>query len=266
MISIITRTKDRPILLKRAEQSILNQTWQGFQWIVVNDGGSPVRVNAHKLIEYPVSKGMEAASNIGLAVADRKYIVIHDDDDSWHPKFLETMLNALEGHKGACCQMEWVDETITGENIVTRKRRPFNPWLRGMLSYWSVCAVNPIAPISFVYERSVHDEIGLYDESLPVLGDWDFLLRFMAKYDIFVVPEVLAYYHHRTGDKGTSYASTVVQGRHKHQYYDTLLRNRFLRQGNPVPNLAQDSQFLVSRVHRLQNIKYVSWIARLLCS
>ncbi len=96
MISIITRTKNRPILLKRAELSVFNQTRKDYEWIVVNDGGSPIAPSANFVIQYPRSKGMEAASNIGISTASRKYVVIHDDDDSWNPQFLEKMIYALE--------------------------------------------------------------------------------------------------------------------------------------------------------------------------
>jgi glycosyltransferase involved in cell wall biosynthesis len=44
---------------------------------------------------------MEAASNAGIAACDSDYIVIHDDDDSWCPDFLERTVAFLDGPEGA---------------------------------------------------------------------------------------------------------------------------------------------------------------------
>jgi glycosyltransferase involved in cell wall biosynthesis len=44
---------------------------------------------------------MEAASNAGSAVCDSDYVVIHDDDDSWLPDFLDRTVAFLDSEKGA---------------------------------------------------------------------------------------------------------------------------------------------------------------------
>ena len=67
----------------------------------MNDGGDPAPVDSLiasrreafgdriRVIHNAASKGMEAASNVGLRAASGRYVVIHDDDDSWNPTFLE---------------------------------------------------------------------------------------------------------------------------------------------------------------------------------
>ena len=96
-VAIITRTMNRPILLRRAAQSILNQTFKDYIWVIVNDGEkepvSDVVSNFPEdtviVIHNPKPVGLEAASNIGLKSSDSEYVVVHDDDDTWHPEFLE---------------------------------------------------------------------------------------------------------------------------------------------------------------------------------
>ena len=88
-VAIITRTKDRPLLLRRAIRSVASQTYKNYVHIIVNDGESlePQTLTGGTII-VPIHSGgrMEAASNAGLNVAKAQgadFVVIHDDDDSW---------------------------------------------------------------------------------------------------------------------------------------------------------------------------------------
>ena len=93
-----------------------------------------------------------------------------------------------------------------------------------------MAAGNVFPPISFVYKREIFAKTGYYREDLPVLGDWEFNLRFMRLYDIYVIPEELAFYHHRIEEKEGKYSNSVVKDDSKHKFYDALIRNELLRQ------------------------------------
>ena len=75
-VAIITRTLNRPILLRRAAEDISNQTYKDYCWVVINDGEKePVEIivdnflkNKVILINNPKPVGMEAASNIGVLI------------------------------------------------------------------------------------------------------------------------------------------------------------------------------------------------------
>ena len=102
LVSIITRTKDRAVLLRRALSDCVKQTYDNFELIIVNDGGASSPVDAlleefssklagrARVIHNQVSQGMERASNQGIEASSGKYICIHDDDDTWAPSFLQT--------------------------------------------------------------------------------------------------------------------------------------------------------------------------------
>ena len=103
-ISIITRTKNRPLMLPRVLESLKKQSYTDFYWIIVNDGGSRGYVDdiltqasacgIHtEVIHNPSSKGMEAASNIGVMASTTEFLVIHDDDDSWNEGFLQKTIS-----------------------------------------------------------------------------------------------------------------------------------------------------------------------------
>src|SRR5699024_6623890 len=109
-------------------------------------------------------------------------------------------------------------------------RHPYNHWLLNL--YLADLAVeNRFPPISFLFRRSVYDKLDGFDESLPVLGDWDFHLRVLMEGNIHVIPKGLANYHFRTNlAKGDIYGNTVSTCVDKHVLYDAVYRNRKLRE------------------------------------
>ncbi|MCD8481409.1 MAG: hypothetical protein LR015_01255 [Verrucomicrobia bacterium] len=62
-----------------------------------------------------------------------------------------------------------------------------------------------------------------------MLGDWDFNVRFLQRYEIGVIHDTLAYYHDREQAGNGDYASSVSGKAHLHEFYDNLLRNEWLR-------------------------------------
>ncbi len=246
-VAIVTRTKDRPILLRRAAASVAKQTYDEYVWVVVNDGGneeevldviraSPVEQYRITLVSNSESVGMEAASNKGVTAVASDLVVIHDDDDSWEPDFLRRSVEFLAGPEGSeyggvITHSTYVSEEIRGDDVIIHGTRPYNEWVRAV-NIAEMAAGNFFPPIAFVFRRSVYERIGGFDELLPVLGDWDFNLRFLRAADIGVITEPLANYHHRdTGTPGW-YGNSVIQGRDLHLEYNTILRNRMARAGS----------------------------------
>src|SRR5581483_11703423 len=119
-----------------------------------------------------------------------------------------------------------VREELHAGRVIERVRDPrFNAWLREV-SLLRLSAVNPFPPISFVYARRVLDELRGYREDLPVLGDWEFNLRFVARHQIGVIPRPLARYHVRPAKNGTL-ANSV--GGPLHREWDSKLRAELWR-------------------------------------
>lgn len=245
-VAIITRTKDRSILLERAARSVVNQTFNDYCWVVINDGGDKAQVkdiidisgideNRLKLISNQYSVGMEAASNIGIRAISSKYIVIHDDDDSWDAEFLARTVAFLEEegsllYGGVLTYSTYVSELIRGGQVIQLSEKPYQGQLTGV-DLDAVVEHNLFPPISFLFRRSVYDEVGGFDETLPVLGDWLFNMEFLLRANIGVIPEFLAYYHHRDRSDLTApeYRNTVIDKIALHQEYTSIVRNRFLR-------------------------------------
>jgi glycosyltransferase involved in cell wall biosynthesis len=248
-VAVITRTKNRTILLKRAIRSVLDQGYEDWTHVIVNDGGDADevhRVLAPSLDEYkgrvtvidnPASVGMEAASNIGIRACSSEFIVIHDDDDSWERGFLERCVEFMDSTSKPRLDFEYggvvthslrIIEELEGQKVRQVASEPFNEWMTSV-SLYRLAAGNTFPPISFLFRRDVWEEVGCFREALPVLGDWDFHLRVCARYEIGLVPGLLANYHHRTSIQSGDYGNTVVAADAKHRAYENLYRNELLR-------------------------------------
>jgi glycosyltransferase involved in cell wall biosynthesis len=268
-VLVVMRTKNRPVLLRRALQSVFQQTYTNYILVIVNDGGRyelvanelaqvPFDLTRVQIVSNQRSVGMEAASNLGIRSALSDYVVVHDDDDSWHPRFLQNMISFLEssaGRKfgGAVSRCEQVIERVRGDVVTILSRESYKNHFR-QVYLLEMARQNFFAPISFLYRRSLYDKIGGYDESLPVLGDWDFNLRFLLEADIGVVDEVLSYYHQRETASG-SYANSITGGIGKHIEYDAIVRNRMMRQlsstDNRLGNLLSMARYTDMVIHRV---------------
>lgn len=268
-VAVITRTKDRTFFLRRAIESVLSQDYDNWQMIIVNDAGDPENVDSLvkefkgrfkervKVIHKEKSFGMESASNTGIKSSSSEYVVIHDDDDSWQPNFLKECVGFLDNNKewkGVISHSVKVIERIEDGKIIIEKREPFNCDLK-TVSLFKLTAHNLFSPISFMYRREVYDMIGYYDEKLPVLGDWEFNLRFIAEFDIFVIGKALANYHHRLEVGNKSYSNSIIGDIGKHILYDTIIRNKLLREDlknnktgiGIVCNIAKDHEALLMK-------------------
>lgn len=211
-VAIITRTQDRPITLDRALKGILRQTFTDWELILVSDAGNLATIRdvvAHhaealgdrlRLIHRERSEGMQAASNQGIAESRSRYIAIHDDDDSWHPNFLARTVAYLEAaapaKRGVVVGTELIYEHFKHDELVEFRRRRMRVPADSLVPS-ALRRHNRFPPIAFLYERAAGETLGQYRTDLPVLGDWDFNLRFAERFGIGVIDEPLAYWHHR---------------------------------------------------------------------
>ena len=255
--SIVMRTVgNRDITLTRAIQSVVNQKFTNWELIIVVDNKDATAfedvaylVNyidsdtSDIAVHYFYSEGhMECVSNYGLKQATGEYVCIHDDDDSWSPDFLEEVYKEIQesdqSFPAIMTHFNKIFEVIDVENNSVKELCRTNEltWLQS-LQLGFVLAGNIFPPICLVYKREILDCIGMYDESLKVLGDWDFLIRLMYFTQIKVHKKPLANYHLRVNPSGIYGNSINTEGwsnlhieyesyvRHKYQYIKVLLPN-----------------------------------------
>ena len=106
-VSIILPTYNRAHTLRKAVDSILNQTYKDFELIVVDDGSTDDTYNLIKSIndyrivyvKHEKNKGAAAARNTGIKLAKGKYIAFQDSDDEWYSHKLEKQMEIIENNK-----------------------------------------------------------------------------------------------------------------------------------------------------------------------
>jgi glycosyltransferase involved in cell wall biosynthesis len=244
-VAVIMRTKNRPLLLHRALSSVLCQTHSKWHLYLVNDGGDRAELerllasyNAAfgdrlTVIHHAASLGMENASNAGLSRAQEEFVVVHDDDDSWHPEFLEATTSFLsdpanEHCVGVTTGCALITERF-GDGEVEEIRRTAWSDNRGLINLGALLTENKFPPICLLFRRAAVERIGQFNGALPVLGDWEFNIRLLMVGEIDFLDRELARYHHREHGGEAAYGNTVVDGRARHERQNMLLRNSILR-------------------------------------
>jgi len=200
MVSVIVPTFNRPNLLSNALQSILKQTYQHFEIIVVNDGGMGVEnivssLNNNNIIykEHSMNRGLAAARNTGIRLAGGKYIAYLDDDDIFYPNHLETLIGILQtsNYKVAYTDAYRAFHVHEGKGekyIVTKKDIPYS----FDFDYDKILVHNYIPVLSIMHERSCLDKVGYFDEMLRTHEDWDLWVRMSRKYKFVHKKEITA--------------------------------------------------------------------------
>lgn len=245
-VAVVVRTKNRPRFLDRALRSIAGQTMTDWECVVVNDGGDPAGVDEMiarvpeehrdkvRVLHRQTSHGRWASANAGVSLTSAPYLVLHDDDDSWHPEFLERAAAYLdrEGNLqrgGVVSRIEIVWERVDGGDYVELGREPFQPDLTAP-TLGDTMLFNRFVPIGFLYRRAMHDELGVYDERLPVVGDWDFTMKVLARGPLEYLDDgPFAYWHQRPGHAGID-GNSVISAGSEHRKYDAELRDAALRE------------------------------------
>ncbi len=240
-VAIVMRTQDREPLLRRGLDDVLAQTYPDWHLVIVNDGGDPEpveRVVAERadalmgrvtVVHNAVAQGMETAANIGIDAYDSEFVCLHDDDDTWQSSFLMRMVDHLDGpgrgQVGVLGRLEIWLERQDGDEFEVLDRIPYWPQLHE-LTLLDLIKVNRTVPIAFCYRRSLHDSVGRYDDELPVVGDWTFLMRVLTKHRLgFLEPQALAHWRQRPGAVGAAGNSVIVKSS-EHDHYDVLVRER----------------------------------------
>ncbi len=191
LVSIIVRTKDRPKLLKRALQSIADQTYRPIEIVLVNDGGCDLAIEEIKNILGAVSlnyvrleknTGRAHAGNVGVDNAKGKYLGFLDDDDEFYSEHVETLVSFLEqsDYKVAYTDTEMFFKDFSQED---EKMTDINKSIFSKdFSYKDLLVANYIPFNSILFDKTILISAGGLDEGFELYEDWDLLIRVGEKY------------------------------------------------------------------------------------
>jgi glycosyltransferase involved in cell wall biosynthesis len=199
-VSVIIPTYNRAEFLRLAITSVLNQTFQDFEIIVVDDTSedhthevvSDFSDKRIKYIRHEVNKRVAAARNTGVLNSSGDYIAFLDDDDEWLPRKLQMQVALLEdgpstlgGVYTGFTQIDRSTGQILQQIVHNRRGDIYNDLLKS----------NFIGPASTILlRRECFDRVGLFDESIEFGEEYDLLIRVSKEFHFECVPECLVTY------------------------------------------------------------------------
>ena len=195
-VSVIIPTFNRAGFIKHALDSVVAQNFKDYEVIIVDDGSTDDLGFASKycglarikLIRHPQNRGPAAARNTGISAAVGEFVAFLDSDDRWHPDKLACQVAAFRSAAPnvRACASGYIFHKGNRELTIC----PQPPPGRFKTEILFGCTISP--GTTLLINRSAFDKIGLFDENLHRLEDWDWLLRFAEVYDIVFVPKPLA--------------------------------------------------------------------------
>lgn len=238
--SIIIPLFNKEEYVERAVQSILNQTYENFEIIIVNDGsidGSRDKVIAIadsriKLIDQE-NKGVSAARNTGVYNSQYDFVTFLDADDTWDPNFLEDMALLIKkfpsaGIYGTNNFFEYQDSFKVHEPYEWL----FNGETCGLINnYFDVflkIGKSPFSSSNFCMSRKLFNDIGGYKEGVRLTEDSDLWCRIALRYKIAYSKKPLATYY-----MGTNGSTHFIFEKRDFQVTTTLKNELLLKNVNP---------------------------------
>jgi glycosyltransferase involved in cell wall biosynthesis len=203
-VSVIMPTYNRGEMIRESIRSVLDQTFQDFELLIVNDGGDDEvkavidsfdqpRIRYYKLRE---NRGLSGALNEGIVKAHGEYIAYLDDDDVYYPDHLETLTDFME--KDSRCDVAYSnawwcfgyrgDSGFVEESRESYGVRP-DRFRRDVLR-----KNNYISTLNILHKKGCFRAIGLFNEDLTHLMDWEMWMRFSDQFSFQQVNKMTGEY------------------------------------------------------------------------
>ena len=186
-ISIVIPTYNRCKLLKRAINSVLEQTINVREIIIVDNGSTD---NTYEMISssfpeityiYENRKGVSIARNVGIKNCDSTWIAFLDSDDAWEPQKLEKQLffsnNNTKKYRVIHTNEIWYKNNKFQNQLKKHEKSGGDIFQKSL----QLCC---ISPSSAFIKKEVFDDYGFFDESLEVCEDYDMWIRITSKEEV----------------------------------------------------------------------------------
>ncbi|MGF2035172.1 MAG: glycosyltransferase family A protein [Nostoc sp. CmiVER01] len=198
-VSVVIPAYNSLKYLPATMESVLRQTFNDFEVILVNDGSSDNTENWVSQIADPRVKlitqenqGLSGARNTGIAHASGKYIAFLDADDLWEPTKLEKQVLCLEENSEIGLVYTWValiDENGNSTGRVFKNYAENDVWHQ--IIEHNIVESGSVAMV----RRQCFETCGVFDRNLrSFVEDWDMWLRIASRYPFKVLKEPLVYY------------------------------------------------------------------------
>lgn len=188
-ISVIIPTYNREITIERSIKSVLNQTYQNWELIIIDDGSTDNTKNIinpylnSKRIKYFYKKngGVATARNLGIKKSNGDYIAFLDSDDECLPKRLEIQLNEMKNLDSDFSICNSYD-ILENKKIITRN---YSASFKFDINYFLKIRI-PHSTSFFMINRDILKKIS-FDQSLSPMEDTDLIMEYLKEERILLV-------------------------------------------------------------------------------
>ncbi len=193
LVSVIIPTYNRMEMLHRAVDSVLVQTYRRFELIIVDDGSMDGTKEQYEFHGSPIRYfwqercGVSAARNRGIKETRGELIAFLDSDDIWDRNKLKIQIEYFQDHPDVMiCQTQeiWIRKGVR-VNPRNKHRKP-SGWI--FADCLPLCVVSPSA---VMMRKALFDEVGFFDERLPICEDYDLWLRVALRFPVYLIDEPL---------------------------------------------------------------------------
>lgn len=196
-VSVIIPCYNQAHFLKEAIESVLGQTYQRFEIIVIDDGSmdntsevanswSGVRCIRQE------NQGLPASRNVGLRESKGDYLIFLDSDDRLLPEALEIGVECLRAHPESAFVFGLCD-VIAGDGSLLHTQKP---WVESD-HYLALLRHNDIwCPATVMYRRAIFESAGGFNTSLKPSGseDYDLYFRIVRNFKVYCHNKLIAEY------------------------------------------------------------------------
>jgi glycosyltransferase involved in cell wall biosynthesis len=202
LVSIIIPVYNTEKYVEQTIRSVLTQTLQDFEIIILNDGSTDssekiilqLQQEDKRIVYIPKSNsGVSDTRNIGIEKASGKYIAFLDADDIWKPENLEKKIQTLQ-----CTGKKWIFSDVETfyeeDNLLFVERKSFKPFniIDNLLLWEAVVVPGPCSNI--IAEREFIGDDVRFDRNLSSPADRDICIQLAAKEEPIFLDEVLWLY------------------------------------------------------------------------
>jgi len=235
LATVVIPTYKRPDFLSRAIDSILGQTYENIEIIVVDDNSSDSvdrKITESLMKEYenksnicylqhPSNLGGSAARNTGLKIARGEYITFLDDDDEFAENKIERQIACLENldESWGCCYSAY--RIVKSENLsqVSNETRSGNLYVEALMRTLFMGSGS-----NLLLRKSVVDEVQGYDESFVRNQDIEFLVRILEKYKIAYIDEELLLIHQEVREVNRTFVEVEEYTQHYLEAFNSRIQ------------------------------------------
>lgn len=195
IVSVVIPTFNREQVLERAIKSVLDQSYQNIELIVIDDGSTDNTKDICSKFDlkylYQKNKGVSSARNLGIQNSNGEFISFLDSDDEWHPTKLKKQIELMNLNPELNfihTNEIWIRNNVRVNAHKKHKKGGGDQFLRSL----EFCV---ISPSTVIVRKEIFETYGFFREDFPVCEDYDLWLKITSQEEVGFIEEELLYKH-----------------------------------------------------------------------